>query len=139
MADSSDTEIVVTHTGDDFTFAIPAIHDDIKQGLRSRALRQAIVGPLGDYSAAGLDDWTNYQVDACATFEVLLRKSSATWPWSKTAAGAPIVDSSKFPLKNAADVATIYAGFRDKLNTFRQGGAAENTPNEEAVAYKPGT
>ena len=130
--------ITVSHNGDDFVFSIPSIHDEVRIGLKARALRQALVGPGGDVSEDGLDRWTVYMLRACATFEVLLRKSSAMWPWTAQA-GGPVVDSGKFPDDKVNDVLAIYSDQQEQLLSFREGGVATVSAGTEAVAGQSDT
>jgi hypothetical protein len=126
-------EITASFGGDDFIFSIPSLHDEIRVGLRSKALRQELVGAGEDSSEYGLDDWTTYLLRASATFEVLLKKASTKWPFTPGAAG-PVVDSSKFPKNKVGDVVAIYRRYLDELATFREGGSPAKPVGEEAVA-----
>jgi hypothetical protein len=131
-------EITASFGGDDFIFSIPSLHDEIRIGLQARALRQALAGPGGDPSENGLDEWTLYFLRASATFEILLKKASAKWPWV-AGAGGPVVDSSKFPKDKVGDVVAIYRRYLDELATFREGGTPSKPASTEAVADKPDT
>jgi hypothetical protein len=135
MADSDvlqDT-MTVTVDGISYTFAIPSIYDEMRIGVRMRDIRRKL-DPSGDGTDAGLDGATLYMNRACATFEVMLRSCSDTWPYSEGTKG-PTVDSEKFPKERAAAVVAVYQALQEKLMSFRDGGsAARKPPAEQAMA-----
>ena len=136
--DPRPTELVVEYGGDQYHFKIPTIHDEMRLGMRARSIRQA-AAPGEDASAAGLEWGTVFMSQACASFEVLLTKASAEWPFSKDAAGKPVVKSDKFPADKVDAVLAIYDGYNTKLQTFRAAGVANQPPAApEAVASVAG-
>lgn len=112
--------ITVTVEGDDYEFAIPSIVDEMKVGMRMRDIRRRI-NPNGDISDFGLDQSTLYFNRACAAFELLLRRTSASPPWPFSAGSAgPEVNCEKFPREKAATVIAVYGGLQEKLLSFRK-------------------
>ena len=127
MPDVLPNEIVVDLEGRSYVFKIPTIHDEIKIGMRSRDLRREIAG---NPSEDGLDNGTVYMCRACAGFEVLLKKSSETWPFSEGKAG-PEVNSAKFSAEKVNEALEVYVAFQDKLGTFRAGGNPAQPPLDQ--------
>lgn len=115
----SDT-MTVTYDGDHYIFAIPSLVDEMKIGIRMRDIRRRIL-PEGDISDFGLDQNTLYFNRACATFELMLRKTSANppWPYSSGPSG-PVVDCEKFPTDKASTVIGVYGALQQQLLTFRE-------------------
>lgn len=123
--------ITVTVDGDDYEFAIPSITDELKIGLRMRDIRRRLM-PDGDISDIGVDQATLFMNRACATFELMLRKTSASppWPYSSGASG-PEIDCTKFPPDKAATVVAVYTELQQKLLTFREKRPAADRPASE--------
>lgn len=121
---------------DSFEFEIASIHKEIALGARVHRLHKQI-DPEWDEFSQGLDGLTLFNLRACAAFELLLKKSTAKWPWTETASGV-VCDSSKFPAERADDVLLAYRGLLDALASFR---AARITnavaAGEQAVAVQP--
>lgn len=116
------TEISVDVKGFSFTFKIPNLHDEIKLGIKSKAIRTALAGPDGDAGEDGLDSSALYSARACAAFEVLLLRSGAAWVFTTSKTGTPVVDTSKIPPDKAGIVVDAYFAFLEKLRSFREGG-----------------
>lgn len=131
--------VKINNDKDSFVFKIPTIHDDIAIGSRMTRLRR-VIDPSWDGFEQGVDGITQYSLRACATFELLLEQSSATWPFTEGPDRKPVVDSAKFPAANTNDLLIAYQGFTEALTTFRAGGVAggESTGGE-AVESKPNT
>lgn len=117
------SEIEVTHRGETFVFTIPSISDEMRIAGRARAIRAAS-DPSHDGSEYGLPDEVIIAVRAAATFEVVLKQTSASWVHSSGPNG-PVVDHTKFPLNKIQDVATVFLLFQEKLNSFRDSGAVD--------------
>lgn len=136
------TEIEVSVQGDSFNFKVPTLHDEIKIGLRMKAIRsrytEADADGIKDTSDEGLDGWTNMMLRACANFEVLLKTSSAKWVFSSGKDGKPFVDSANFPSDKVNQVIEAHVAFNNDLATFRKGGNPAQPPaDEKAVAGQP--
>lgn len=133
--------LTIPHKGETYEFRIPAIHDDIKIGIRVRSLQKAL-DPNWDGGGGGLDFYTQQCLRASATFELLLASSTAKWPWSQGTGGV-VCDSAKFPRENAGDVIEIVlgkGGFDEKLGFFRQNGTTDGIrPGTETVEGKSGS
>lgn len=114
--------IEVPFKGDTFSFRIPTILDEVKIGSRLREiLRRA--DPESQGQVAGLDWMTFNRLEACAGFEILLEKASATWPFQEDSHTKRVtVSSAAFPPAQAETVLTVYQGFQEALRTFRAGG-----------------
>lgn len=130
------TEFLIPYKGDNFVFKIPSLFDDVALASRVRK----ICGDIDPTNPTenGLSEDAMYRVRALATFEVLLTKSSAEWPWSPGKDGKPVVDCQKFPANRAGDALRIYFDYQSQLNTFRDGGNLDSgPPSTEAVAGEP--
>ena len=141
MSELMQTTIEVVHkpSGDTFTFAIPSLHDEFRVSARVKKIRKAI-DPDWDGYEQGLDGYALMGMNACATFEVLLRASSAKWVYSGGIDGKPVVDSSKFPIDRNDEVRQVGVDFQTAVQTFRAGGDTDKqAPDTEAVAGQQDT
>lgn len=142
--------VEVTVNGDTFEFQIPSYYDELKIGTREKNIRREIEIELGgDPTSTGdsLDGGTNFMVRTAATFEILLRKSSATWPYTKGMNGSPVVDFKKWPKDKVGDAISVGVAFNAEIARFRSGGlsngdassaeAMEGQPNIESFAVRP--
>lgn len=120
--------------GDTYVFKIPSLHDEFRVSARVKNIRKQI-DPDWDGVEQGMDWFSVMGMQAAATFEVLLVKSSATWPYTASKSGEPIVDSSKFPITMVDEVRAVYSEYMGEVRRFRDGGAADdNADGKEAVA-----
>lgn len=115
-----------------YIFKIPTVHDEMKVGIRMRAIRR-MVSDGDDPTDDGLDGMTLLFNRACANFELLLLKSSETWPFSP-GTGGPVVDSSKFPIDKVQELVDAQVEFVNKLTSFRQGGNPDQPSAVDQVA-----
>ena len=109
------TELNVVHDGATYIFKIPGVRDEAKIGSYARFLRVQD-DPNGVGAAEGLDFNSFFTYQALATFAVLLRKASVTWPFSPDKTGKPVVDVNQFP--DDAPVLEVYEGYLDALARF---------------------
>lgn len=114
-----------------FQFRIPTFHDEIKIGVGIKDLRRKLE-PNWDGFEQGLDGSTMYLLRAAATFETLLEKSSAKWPFTANDTGNVLVDSAKFPPDRVMTVQLAYQGYVAALDRFRAGG----NPDEDNAGSK---
>lgn len=120
--------------GDTFVFKIPSLHDEFRVSARVKNIRKQI-DPEWDGIEQGMDWWAITGMQAAATFEVLLVKSSAPWTHSPGKDGAPTVDSSKFPITMVDEVRAVYSEYMGEVRRFRDGGTADaDAEGQEAVA-----
>lgn len=125
--DALKTTLEIPFKGETFEFRIPTVLDDIKVGSRIREiLRKADPESMGQ--VAGLDWATFNKLEACAGFELLLKSSSAKWPWTENAQKQVIVDSTLFPAEHNEDITAIYQGFSEALRRFRNDRAVDERP-----------
>jgi hypothetical protein len=113
--------ITIKLAGASYEFRIPTLHDEIRIGAKMRTIA-GIAAPdamLGNVNS--LDNMTAYTLRALATFEELLVKSDATWPWSQDPSGKVICNSATWPADKANVALDVYAGFTDELGKFRTG------------------
>lgn len=115
------TSLEVEVNKEKYEFKIPTIHEEIGVGIRVKDIRRRLE-PTWNGFEAGLDGQALLELRACATFELLLLKSSSKWPWIEDAKGNVICNSSKFPNSKYNDVLLAYQNFQDALNSFRTGG-----------------
>lgn len=135
MADFAQKTIIVEHGGETYEFGLLTPAAQAKVGNMARFLR-ARDDPNGSGTDEGLDPMTNALYEAMALLTVLLRKSSAAWPWSADGEGAPTVDAQAFPFD--APVFEVYQGYLKGMDKFRGGGVSDQDPGrEEAVAGQP--
>jgi hypothetical protein len=136
MSDLLQTTITANgRNGDTYVFDIPSLHDEIKISARMKNIRKAIEPDWNTFDA--IDGNGLYLLRVCATFEVLLRQSSATWPFSEGKTG-PVVDSAKFPKERSSEVTAVYDDFVAKLTEFREGGPAnKDGAGAKAVESQP--
>lgn len=124
--------------GSQFIFKIPGIRDEIRIGMRMRALRAADATAGDDPNEQGLDEFTVYLSRCCATFELLLISANVTWAHTPGLDGKPVVDSSKFPDDKMNDLTSAVADFSRQVNNFRAGGDSNKPPVDgQAVASEP--
>lgn len=129
--------IEVEHRGEKYEFRIPSLREEIKLGLHERSIRREL-DPDSGGAAEGLDISTTMMVRAAAAFEVLLKSSTAKWPFSEGPAKEPVVDFRKFPTDKAEEVAAIGFAFETQLQEFRKARNPDPKPvGEKAVAGQP--
>jgi hypothetical protein len=137
----AETDVLKTHLSvklarykdDEFIFRIPSIADDIKLGLRMRDIRIRI-DPTVSISEVGIDFGTSEMLRACAAFEILLEKTSASWVYQPGATG-PTIDSTKFSTDRTEEVMEVYYDFQTQLATFRRNRFPyPKPPTDQAVA-----
>lgn len=130
--------ITVPHGGETYEFRIPSIHDDIKIGARVKALYRKL-DPEYDGDARGLDFNTQYQLRLCGTFEILLLRSSASWPFAANAAqGTVACDTALWRPEDAGLAGEVFNAFSEALGNFRAGGNTGTEPAKpEDLAGKP--
>lgn len=140
MSDTTEKLLAKTHTvtfgKQTFEFALPTIATQLKLGVRARSIRRAY-DPLGYGEEVGLDEDTALLAWGSAAFEVLLVGCDAesNWPYSKTEAGAPVVDYTKWPAERLDDVLEVARTLWGDLQRFRAERAlARQPPGSEAVA-----
>jgi len=122
---------------DTYEFSIPTYLDEIKVGIRSRDLVRTATGNFNN-SLEGVDEETRWLINVAARFEVLLKRSSAKWPWSDGPAGKPVVDFQKWPNDKVGEALAAGTMFAAELNRFRSRGIANtDTPSPEAMASEP--
>lgn len=123
--------------GDVFTFKIPTLYQDIRIGARVKEIRK-LTDPDWDGFEQGLDQSTLWTMNAAATFDVSLVRSTATWPWTPAPGGAPHVDSSLFDETKVREVYFVYRGYLDAVTRFRTTGSADENPaGTQALAGQP--
>jgi hypothetical protein len=117
--------------GETYEFAIPSYLDEIRIGVEARDILRSLLPSTDGFATTDtLDNQTNFLVQNCARFKVLLRRSSAKWPWSSDKDGKPMVDPSK--------AIAIGVQFGVELGTFRNGGLADSdAPSSETMAGQP--
>jgi hypothetical protein len=131
--------ITVRVRDEDYEFKIPTVHDDIRVGTRVKALHRKL-DPDYDGLAGGLDFNTQYNLRMCATFEILLLKSSARWPFGENPKGEVAVDTAKWLPEDAGLAGEVFGEFTDALATFRSGGNSNRHPEEpKDLASQPGS
>jgi len=124
--DITDDRIRVTVGGDDYEFRIPSIRFDIEVGYRSRAIRRA-AAPAEGGDISGLDWFTINFTTYCAIMELYLVATSAPdhWPFTADAAGKPVVDSAKFPLRKRNTVMEVGGAFNEAFIRFCNDGVSD--------------
>jgi hypothetical protein len=131
------TTIEVSHKGEKYEFRIPSLVEEIKLGMHERNIRREL-DPSSGGAPEGLDVSTTMLVRAAAAFEVLLKTSTAKWPFSEGRDKEPVVDFRKFPPHMVEEVAAIGFEFETKLQRFRaERNPDPNPPGAEAVAGQP--
>ena len=120
-----------------FTFRIPKVTFDMEVGYKSAEIRRNAY-PAGGGVLTGLDD-AAYAFSRYAAFmELYLESSTETWPFSKDAAGKPVVDSSKFPPTHIDAVYEVGAAFDTAYGRFRRTGNFNiASAGAETVASQP--
>lgn len=128
--------------GDTYIFGIPALHDEIKLGLREREIRRSMEREMnGDgYPALGEptgDGGTEFLVRTTAQFIQLLRKGPA-WVYSTDNSGGPIIDFTKWPTDKVDTIAQVGLAYQAALRRFRNGGDTAGPPvGGQVVAGQP--
>jgi|SRR6185437_4782257 len=122
--------IEVEHKGQKYEFRIPSLVEEIKLGMHERNIRREL-DPESAGAAEGIDIATTMTVRAAAVFEVLLKSSTATWPFSHGPNKEPVVDFRKFPTDKAEEVAAIGLVFETKLQEFRAARNPDPKPASE--------
>lgn len=118
---------------DIFIFRVPNIADEIRLGVHSRDLRVKM-SPNSNPFEGGIDYGTTLMLRACATFELLLSQTSATWV-AKDDKGSPKIDSLEFPPERTEEIIDVVQAFNESLTTFRQKRIADRKPpSKETVA-----
>lgn len=119
--------IEVPYRGETYEFRIPTIHDDIKIGARVKAIYRKL-DPEFD-GMQGLDFNTQYQLRLCGTFEILLMRSSAAWPFAANAAqGTVACDTALWRPEDAGLAGEVFNAFSEALGNFRTGGNPGKDP-----------
>lgn len=136
LKDTIDVEV----NGETYTFKIPSYMEEIKVGLRERDIRREVEQELGIDArtsvgeAAGLDGATFFMIQTAAQFEVLLRRSSTSWPWSNDRTGKPIVDFKKWPNEKVAEAMAVGVAYQNAIGQFRSGGdRSDNSTGTQTV------
>lgn len=142
--------VEVTVNGDTFEFQIPSYYDEVRIGTREKNIRRELEIELGgDISSTGdsLDPGTSFMIRTAATFELLLRKSSATWPYTKGVNGAPVIDYKQWPKNKVSDAIAVGMAYNTEVSRFRTGGLSdgdasgaetmEGQSNTESIAVRP--
>jgi hypothetical protein len=125
--------------GEVYIFGIPALHDEIKLGLREREIRRQLEREMyGDnYPALGEptgDNSTEFLVRTTAQFVQLLRKGPE-WVYSTDRTGGPVIDFTKWPKNKVDTVVEVGVAYQAALRRFRDGGDTDRPPaGGEAVA-----
>lgn len=128
MSDVLTNEITVKVRGEDYVFAIPSVTKNIELGIRARAIRRKY-DPSGLGDTAGLDMETAMLAWGCAVFEVLLKKASWEWPFTKDEkTGKPYVDSERFDGDKTDLILEVVSAYDQEYARFRRGGAADQQP-----------
>lgn len=141
MADVLTDTLTVTVGEDEFVFAIPTPIQQVQVGVRAAAIRRRF-DPTGGGWEDGLDGAAYLLVRGMATMEVLLRRSSAKWPYSE---GRDVnnkpevrVDLDKLPPMASPIIVQVYQGFSEALGRFYTGGAGDNQhTGQKDVASEP--
>ncbi len=128
------TTIEFSIDGIEYEFRIPGVRDSMALSYKARQVRRA-ADPEGVGDMTGIDNDTFFLAEGIAALELLLSRCSDTWPFSKDAAGNPVVDSSKFPPERVTTLIDIGMRFRTEVIRFRSGGnPGQRTAGTESVA-----
>lgn len=111
---------------EEFVLRVPTPIDRARLGVREAGIRRTL-DPASAGWAGGLDDETFYLVKGFAILEVLLEKSSATWPFTevKPEKGEPSlhVDITKFPAGKDGVIMEVGRQFQEAVDRFHRDGA----------------
>ena len=127
-----------------YVFTIPTYADEIRLGMRERAIRvdmeREALGP--DATVTGLptgDYATEFMIRTAAQFAMLCRRGPK-WVWSDGPNGEPVADYKQWTRDKVDLAARVGSAFQDALARFRASGPANKQPDStEAVAGKPDT
>lgn len=125
----------VTVNGETYTFRIPSYKDELRIGMRERNIRRDIDAEIGSGAGSidGLDNGTFFLMRTAAILEVLLKQSTAVWPWSKDESGAPKVDYTKWPTDKVDEAAAVGVAYNAEIARFRAGGLRNANPDGRQV------
>lgn len=114
---------------EDFIFRVPTPMEKARLGVREASIRRQL-DPMSGGWVVGVDDDTFFLIRGMAAFEVLLEKSSATWPYSefKPERGPAElrVDINLFPPGKEATITEVGRRFQEALDTFHRDGAGHS-------------
>lgn len=141
MADVLTDKLTVTVGGEQYVFKIPSPMEQIEIGVKAAALRRRHDFTGGGWEE-GLDQASFMLVRGIVVLQVLLRQSSAKWPYSESrddkGAVTVSVDPDKFPPNVTPTIIQVYQGFSEALARFFTGGAESgDTAGAETVAGQP--
>lgn len=116
--------VVVDDQGEQFTFGVPTVKDEMKVGSMLPRLRR-----LADPESAGeplstLDEFTMFRLRAVALFLTCLRSTTAKWVYSADVTGKPTIDWEKWPEDATPRVMNIAMAFVQEVSTFHLNRAA---------------
>lgn len=132
MADLISNEIIIEHGGNTFTFRTPSMRDEARMGA---IMKKYLYEDSGreDLSINSLDEvsWVLYR--AMAVFEVLLKKTDATWVYKIDPQTKEVsLDYDNF---NTNDCIEIFSKFDSQTKEFFRNRTTDGNPSSvEAVA-----
>lgn len=112
----TDDPLYKHHEGEEFCFKIPSVADRIAIETLAGRLRQQ-ADPQGNGSPFAQHPAAVVYVENVATFQTLLKKTSAKWAGVPDEKGRPVLDWTKIP--DDAPVSPVINQFNEELDTFR--------------------
>ena len=131
--DVNQTTLIVEDKGNTFTFQIPSLRDEAKISthVQSLILQDS---PDSAVKEGQLDDNAQLLYRTIATFNVLLKSSSAKWAYVESPLTKGPIINPNLP----ADAVTVYVKYLGELSKFFQDGAtAGDAPSQSAMDSKP--